>query len=223
MALDIDEDVSRKITKMALVIYAVLFFLSPAQPLLCSTLMGLAAIAPVLLGPNPLRILGLLAFAVAGYMFWPQYQESKKVPARNEVRLAIQRADPVRAAVAKYATANGRLPLEAVPDVKLPSDDKADYDMLPGGVITVRMKFAPLAGQSLRLSPQLASSAAPKKGAGAAGGAAVESTVSGGAAVQAPAALALSWQCVSDDMAQSYLPGGCRNSENLRKAAQMKK
>ena len=44
MALDIDADVSRKITKLALAGYALMFLLSPVQPLLGSTLMGLCAI-----------------------------------------------------------------------------------------------------------------------------------------------------------------------------------
>lgn len=225
MALDIDEDVARKITKFALIGYVFLFFLAPAQPLLCFTLMGLLTIAPILLGPNPMRIFGLMAFGVAGYLFWPEYQESKKIPARNEVRQAILRADPMKAAVAKYVAANGRLPVEAVADVRGFGDDKADFELLPGGAIRVQMKFAPLAGQSLRLTPLLASSATPKKGPAANGTTVIvaEAPSSGGAPVQAPAALALSWQCISDDMSQSYLPGNCRNSENLRKAAQMKK
>jgi hypothetical protein len=216
MALDIDEDVGRKITKFALIGYVFLIFLAPAQPLLCFTLMGLLAIAPILLGPNPLRILGLLAFAAAGYLFWPEFQESKKVPARNEVRQAVLRADPVKAAVASYVAANQRLPVEALADVKLPSDEKADYELQPGGTIRVQMKFAPLTGQSLRLTPVLGGSGALKVGAKSGGAA------TGGAQVQAPAAQALGWQCISDDIAQSYLPGGCRNSENLRKA-QLKK
>ncbi len=125
MALDIDEDVGRKITKFALIGYAFLFFLAVAQPLLCFTLMGLLAIAPILLGPNPMRILGLLAFGVAGYLFWPEYQESKKVPARNEVRQALLRADPVRAAVAKFVADNKRLPAQDALDIEgVPDDDQ---------------------------------------------------------------------------------------------------
>lgn len=211
MALDIDENVGRKITKFALIGYAFLFFLAPAQPLLSFTLMGLLAIAPILLGPNPLRILGLLAFAVAGYLFWPEYQESKKLPARNEVRQAVTRAEPLRAAVAQFVAANKRLPAEEALDIKLPLDDKAGFELLPNGVIRVQMKFAPLAGMSLRLTPTLAAARTPAAGA-----------VSGGAQV-INSAVAVSWQCVSDDIAQSYLPSTCRNSENLRKAAQTKK
>ena len=83
MALDLDPDVSKKITKYALLGYMVMFFISPVQPLLGSTMMGLAAIVPTMLGPNPLRVLGLMAFALAGYFFWPEFQESKKVPTRH--------------------------------------------------------------------------------------------------------------------------------------------
>ena len=208
MALDIDEDTGRKITKFALIGYAFLFFLAPAQPLLCSILMGLLAIAPILLGPNPLRILGLLAFGVAGYLFWPEYQESKKIPARNEVRQAVSRTDPLRTAVAQFVAANKRLPAEEALDVKLPADDKAGYELLPNGVIRVQMKFAPLAGLSLRLTPTLASARVPAGGAASAG------------AQVSSSAVALAWKCVSDDIAQSYLPVACKNSENLRKAAQ---
>lgn len=288
--IDIDEDVSRRITKMALVIFVILFFLSPAQPLLCSTLMGVAAIAPILLGPNALRVLGLLAFAVAGYMFWPQYQESKKIPARNEVRLAVLRAEPLRTAVAKYVAEQYRLPVDDVPDTKA-GDEKADFVILPGGTVQVRLKFAPLDGQTLRLVPVI-SGTLPQPGAVApgtlptriaappptppastpapavspsstapaaeapAGSPVPEGAANSGvtappaspsvavasaqqvaapapaAATPAPAALpvtrpagplVLSWTCVSDDVAQSYLPAGCRNSENLRRAANMKK
>lgn len=210
--LDLEPDISRKITKLALICYVLLFFLAPAQPLLASTLMGLLAIAPILLGPNPLRILGLLAFAVAGYLFWPEYQESKKIPARNEVRLAVMRADPLRAAVAQFVAANQRLPAADALDIKPPDDDKAGYALLPGGVIQVQMKFAPLTGLSLRLEPTVAGAATP-----------AHAMASGGAQVQAAPAMALAWRCVSDDMVQSYLPGNCRNSENLRKAVQSRK
>jgi len=261
--IDIDEDVSRKITKMALVVYAVLFFLSPAQPLLCSTLMGLAAIAPILLGPNPLRILGLLAFAVAGYMFWPQYQESKKIPARNEVRQAIERAEGMKTAVAEYVAAQRRLPEADALEIKPPDSDKASYEVLPGGAIRVQMKFAPLAGLSVRWQPTLVMSAVPA-GAGVPAPGAVspapapatspaapasvapteaasaspavtappEAAASGSVPVAAPAPAAppaagpapkITWACISDDIAQSYLPGNCRNSDNLRKAAARQK
>jgi len=263
MALDIDDDVGRKITKFALIGYVFLIFLSPAQPLLCFTLMGLLAIAPILLGPNPLRILGLIAFAASGYLFWPEFQESKKVPARNEVRLAVARADPLKAAVVQYLGDNKRLPGDDPPGIKLPTDDKAAYEFLTGGVVRVQMKFAPLAGLSLRLVPVLsggAPGAAPASPAAAppaptpapvppvaavvgataipASGATDLGAASDGAQVQAaagpvataPAVAAatgvvgkLSWQCISDDIVQSYLPRECRNSENLRKAAQMKK
>jgi hypothetical protein len=276
--IDIDEDVSRKITKMALVIFVILFFLSPAQPLLCSTLMGVAAIAPILLGPNALRILGLLAFAVAGYMFWPQYQESKKIPARNEVRLAVLRAEPLRIAVARYVAAQFKLPSEDVPDTKA-GDDKADFVILPGGAVQVRLKFAPLDRQTVRLVPVL-SSALPQPGSVAPGTLPTRIAVPAAAPAPTPAApaqavppasatppvetatppapptaavtteptpaatpgavpaaplvtappvnrpagpLVLSWTCISDDVAQPYLPAGCRNSENLRRAANMKK
>lgn len=271
--IDIDEDVSRKITKMSLVIFAVLFFLSPAQPLLCSTLMGVAAIAPILLGPNALRVLGLLAFAVAGYMFWPQYQESKKIPARNEVRLAVQRAEPLRAAVAKYVAEQYKLPAEDAPEAKA-GDEKADFLVLPGGTVQVRLKFAPLDGQTVRLVPVIsgtlpppgsvapgtlptriaappatapapappplvgaangnsladasANAGAAPPAAAPAQGAATEAPPAAAPAAAAPARpagpLVLSWTCISDDVAQSYLPVGCRNSENLRRAANMKK
>jgi hypothetical protein len=217
MALDIDGDVGRKITKFSLIGYVFLFFLAVAQPLLCFTLMGLLAIAPILLGPNPLRILGLLAFGVAAYLFWPEYQESKKIPARNEVRLAMSRAEPVRAAVAQYVADNKRLPAEDALDLKLPADDKADYALLANGVIRVRMKFAPLAGLSLRLVPTLAGTATPQAGVASAG-----AQVRASPAARA-GAVAIAWQCISDDLAQSYLPGNCRNSENLRKAGLLKK
>jgi hypothetical protein len=212
MALDIDEDVARKITKFALIGYAFLFFLAPAQPLLCATMMGLLALAPIMLGPNPLRILGLLAFGVAAYLFWPQYQESKKIPARNQVRLAVARADALSGAVSQYVAANQRLPPADALDLKLPADDQAAYAMLQDGVIRVEMKFAPLAGLSLRLVPTLG---------GASGVAA--GVASGGARVQANSAVVISWQCISDNIAQSYLPANCRNSENLRKAAKAAK
>ena len=77
MALEIDPDVAKKITKLAMAGYVIMFLIAPAQSLLGFTMMGIAAVVPVLLGPNPMRILGLIAFAVAGYLFWPEYQESK--------------------------------------------------------------------------------------------------------------------------------------------------
>jgi hypothetical protein len=232
--IEIDDDVSRKITKMSLVIYAILFFLSPAQPLLCSTLMGLAALAPILLGPNPLRVLGLLAFAMAGYLFWPEYQESKKIPTRNEVRQALARAEPMKAAVAQYVAEQYRLPGEDVPDVKAPNDDKAAFEVLPGGAIRVQLKFAPLAGQSVRWVPALVGTAVPSASPvpSVTPVAPADAAPSSGAQAAAPAPVParpsgpppkLSWSCISDDIAQSYLPGNCRNSENLRRAAELKK
>jgi len=228
--IEIDDDVSRKITKMSLVIYAILLFLSPAQPLLCSTLMGLVALAPILLGPNPLRVLGLLAFAMAGYLFLPEYQESKKIPTRNEVRQALARAEPMKAAVAQYVAEQYRLPGEDVPDVKAPNDDKAAFEVLPGGAIRVQLKFAPLAGQSVRWVPAVVGAASPALPATPV--APADAAASGGAQAAAPAPASarpsgpppkLSWSCISDDIAQPYLPGNCRNSENLRRAAELKK
>ena len=52
----------------------------------------------VLIGPNPMRVLGLIAFALAGYLFWPEYQEAKKLPARLAVRESVQLIDPLKAA-----------------------------------------------------------------------------------------------------------------------------
>jgi len=225
--IEIDDEVSRKITKMSLVIYAALLFLSPAQPLLCSTLMGLVALAPILLGPNPLRVLGLLAFAMAGYLFWPEYQESKKIPTRNEVRQALTRAEPLKAAVAQYVAEQYRLPGEDVPDVKAPNDDKAAFEVLPGGAIRVQLRFAPLTGQSVRWVPALAGTAAPSVTSvaqtdAASSGAQVAATAPAPARPSGPPPK-LTWSCISDDIAQSYLPGNCRNSENLRRAAELKK
>lgn len=201
--LDIDDDLSRKITKFALIGYAFLLFLSPAQPLLCSSLMGVLAVVPILLGPNPLRVLGLLAFAMAGYLFWPEYQESKKLPTRNEVRQALLRADPLKLEVAKYAVQNKKLP-DAPLDSKPPNDAKADYVMQPAGVINLQLKFAPLEGRSVRWIPTLV----------------IPSSAQPGAAAPPPR---VTWACLSDDIMQSYLPGQCRNSENLRRAQQMQK
>ena len=159
--IEIDQEIGRKLTKFSLIGYAFLFFLSPAQPLLCSTLMGLAALPPILLGPNPLRILGLLAFAVAGYLFWPEYQESKKIPTRNEVRLALSRAEAGKVGVAEYVAQNRRLPEPESLDLKLPGDDKVAYELLPGGAIRVQMKTGPLAGLSVRWVPTLSGGVAP--------------------------------------------------------------
>ena len=245
---DFDADISRKITKFALIGYAFLFFLSPAQPLLCSTLMGLLAIAPILLGPNPLRILGLLAFAVAGYLFWPEYEASKKIPARTEVRQAMARAEVLKAAVARYVVDHRHLPADQTLDVKLRGDDKADYELLPGGIIRVQMKFAPLTGLSLRWVPALsgavvevpaataplamaapAAPASPVPATEAVGSSGAGSVAGDGGMAQAALprppgpAPKLAWSCVSDDIAQPYLPANCRNSENLRKAAAIKK
>ncbi|HEY4374559.1 MAG TPA: hypothetical protein VGN52_21735 [Burkholderiales bacterium] len=238
--IEIDDDVSRRITRLALICFAILFFLSPVQPLLCTTLMGLAALAPILLGPNPLRVLGLLAFGVAGYMFWPQYQESKKVPTRNEVRLVLERADPWKQVITQYVHLNRRLPAEGPLDLKLEGDknkiddDHADYEILPGGIIAAHLKFAPLAGLTVRWEPRLSGGvAAPEprsKPVAPLGAAEVPPNVS--AQVQSPAEvkakkpapqLRLAWVCLSDDVAQPYLPKECRNTENLRRAQQMQK
>ena len=188
MALDVDPDVAKKITKMALAGYAIMFLIAPAQPLLGFTMMGLCAIAPVLLGPNPMRILGLMAFALAGYLFWPEYQESKKIPARLAVRESLQLLEPLKAAVAAHAVKEKKLPQEGELALKLPETDKAAVEAQAGGVFLVRLKFAPLTGRSVRLTPALNNDK-------------------------------LSWQCVSDDIEQSYLPAQCRNAENLRRAA----
>ena len=155
MAIDIDPDVSKKITKYALFAYVMMFFLSPVQPLMGSTMMGLAAIVPIMLGPNPLRVLGLMAFALAGYFFWPQYQESKKVPTRLAVREALILAEPAKAAVAAVAKAEKRLPREEELPQKLPESNKAGLAWLPGAAIRLELKFAPLEGQHLRLVPVL--------------------------------------------------------------------
>ena len=242
--LEIDEDVSRKITKMSLVIWVILFLLSPVQPLLCATLMGLAALGPILLGPNALRVLGLLAFAVAGYMFWPQYQETKKIPARNDVRIALSHAENMKGIVAQYVQKNRRLPGDDVPQATS-SDDKADYEVLPGGVVRVQLKFSPLSGQSVRWEPALsgvvtpaadplpAVGPAPVAPAAPAPGGSGAPLPTFGTAPAAEAAKApepppapaaklpvptITWTCISDDIAQSYLPVQCRNRENLRKA-----
>ena len=191
MALDVDPDVAKKITKMALAGYAIMFLIAPAQPLLGFTMMGLCAIAPVLLGPNPMRILGLMAFALAGYLFWPEYQESKKIPARLAVRESLQLLEPLKAAVAAHAVKEKKLPQEGELALKLPETDKAAVEAQAGGVFLVRLKFAPLTGRSVRLTPALNNDK-------------------------------LSWQCVSDDIEQSYLPAQCRNAENLRRAAAKK-
>ena len=155
MAIDIDPDVSKKITKYALFAYVMMFFLSPVQPLMGSTMMGLAAIVPIMLGPNPLRVLGLMAFALAGYFFWPQYQESKKVPTRLAVREALILAEPAKAAVAAVAKAEKRLPREEELPQKLPDSNKAGLAWLPGAALRVELKFSPLEGQHLRLVPVL--------------------------------------------------------------------
>ena len=155
MAIDIDPDVSKKITKYALFAYVMMFFLSPVQPLMGSTMMGLAAIVPIMLGPNPLRVLGLMAFALAGYFFWPQYQESKKVPTRLAVREALILAEPAKSAVAAVAKAEKRLPREEELPQKLPDSNKAGLAWLPGAALRVELKFSPLEGQHLRLVPVL--------------------------------------------------------------------
>ena len=191
MALDVDPDVAKKITKMALAGYAIMFLIAPAQPLLGFTMMGLCAIAPVLLGPNPMRILGLMAFALAGYLFWPEYQESKKIPARLAVRESLQLLEPLKAVVAAHAIKEKKLPQEGELALKLPETDKVAVEAQAGGVFLVRLKFAPLTGRSVRLTPALNNDK-------------------------------LSWQCVSDDIEQSYLPAQCRNAENLRRAAAKK-
>ena len=187
MALDLDPDVSKKITKYALVAYVVMFFISPVQPLAGSTLMGLAAIVPIMLGPNPLRILGLMAFALAGYFFWPEFQESKKLPTRLAVREALALTEPLKAAVAAHVAKEKRLPAEGELALKLPESSQAAVEGAASGGFRLRLKFAPLEGRALRETPHLA----------------------GGK---------LTWQCVSDDIEQSYLPRQCRNAENLRKA-----
>lgn len=238
--IEIDDEVSRRVTKFSLIGFAFLFFLSPVQPLLCTTLMGMAAIVPILLGPNMLRVLGLLAFGVAGYMFWPEYQESKKVPTRNEVRLAMEHAEGWKQAVTEYVKANRRLPAQGPLDLKLDGDksglnsDKADYEILPGGAIAVHLKFAPLAGLTVRWEPRLSGglpAAEPRSQPTAPLGAA-EAPSNVSAQAQSPAEarvkkpapqLRLAWACISDDIAQPYLPKDCRNAENLRRAQQMQK
>ncbi|HEX4327048.1 MAG TPA: hypothetical protein VH105_09520 [Burkholderiales bacterium] len=235
--IEIDHEVSRRITKFSLIGFAILFFLSPVQPLLCTTLMGLAAIVPILLGPNPLRILGLLAFAVAGYMFWPEYQESKKVPTRNAVRLVLERAQKMQDPVTQFVKANRRLPAQGALDLKsdreIVGDGQADYEILPGGAVAVHLKFAPLTGLSVRWEPRLSGGVpaqAPASQPVAPLGAA-EAPPNVSPAAQPPQAakarpapqLRLAWVCISDDIAQSYLPKECRNSENLRKAQQLQK
>lgn len=187
MAIDLDPDVSKKITKYALFAYVMMFFLSPVQPLMGSTMMGLAAIVPIMLGPNPLRVLGLMAFALAGYFFWPEYQESKKVPTRLAVREALMLAEPAKAAVAVVAKAEKRLPRDEELPSKLPENNNVALTWLPGAAIRLELRFSPLAGQHVRLVPVLS-------------------------------AEKLSWQCVSETIEQSYLPGQCRNANNLRKA-----
>ena len=187
MALDLDPDVSKKITKYARLGYMAMFFISPVQPLLGSTMMGLAAIVPIMLGPNPLRILGLMAFALAGYFFWPEFQESKKVPTRLAVREALLLIEPLKAAVAAHATKEKRLPVDGELALKLPDGEKAIVEALPTGGFVLRLKFAPLEGHTIRETPALANGK-------------------------------LTWQCVSDDIEQSYLPRQCRNAGNLRRA-----
>jgi hypothetical protein len=166
----------------------VMFFISPVQPLMGSTMMGLAAIVPILLGPNPLRVLGLMAFVLAGYFFWPEFQESKKVPTRLAVREALQLNEPLKAAVAAYVAKEKRLPAEGELALKLPENDKVAIEAQSAGGFRLRLKFAPLEGRSLNQTPTLTGDK-------------------------------LTWQCVSEDIEQSYLPRQCRNAENLRKAA----
>lgn len=192
MALDLDPDVSRKITKYALVAYVVMFFISPVQPLAGSTLMGLAAIVPIMLGPNPMRILGLMAFALAGYFFWPEYQESKKLPTRMAVTEAVAAAAPLQAAVAAFVAKEKRLPAPGDLELKAPANARFAIEPLPSGAFTLRFNFAPIEGRSLRQTP-----------------------VQNGDKI--------TWQCVSDDLEQSYLPRQCRNAENLRKARALAK
>lgn len=192
MAIEVDPDVAKKVTKLAMLGYVVMFLIAPAQPLMGFTMMGLCAIAPVLLGPNPMRVLGLIAFALAGYLFWPEYQESKKIPARLAVRESMQLLEPLKATVAAYVAKEKKLPQPDELDFKVLVTDKASAEALAGGAFAVRLKFAPLEGRSVRLTPALTNDK-------------------------------LTWQCVSDDIEQSYLPGQCRNAENLRKAAAAKK
>ena len=188
MALEIDPDVAKKITKLTMAGYVIMFLIAPAQPLFGFTMMGLCAIAPVLIGPNPMRVLGLIAFALAGYLFWPEYQEAKKLPARLAVRESVQLIDPLKAAVAAHVAKEKRLPQEGELTFKLPENDKAAIEARAGGGFIARLKFAPLEGRSVRQIPVLANEK-------------------------------LTWQCVSDDIEQSYLPANCRNAENLRRAA----
>lgn len=105
--------------------------------------MGLCAIVPVLLGPNPMRVLGLMAFALAGYLFWPEFQELKKVPTRLAVREALQLLDPHKTAVAAFAVKEKRLPAEGELALKLPETDKVSGEALAGGGMRLRLKFAP--------------------------------------------------------------------------------
>ncbi len=155
MALELDADVSRKITKLALAGFALMFLLSPVQPLLGSTLMGLCAIVPVLLGPNPMRVLGLMAFALAGYLFWPEFQESKKVPTRLAVRESLQLLDPHKAALAAFVAKEKRLPAVGELALKLPESDKVSAEAVTGGGFRLRLKFAPLEGRSVNDTPTL--------------------------------------------------------------------
>ena len=187
MALDLDPDVSKKITKLALAGYMLMFLISPAQPLLGSTMMGVAAIVPILLGPHPARVLGLMAFGLAAYLFWPEFQESKKVPTRLAVREALLTLDQHKSALAAYVAREKRLPAEGELAFKLAQDDKFAAEALPGGGFRLRFNFAPLAGRSVSDTPMLAGDK-------------------------------LTWQCVSEDIEQSYLPRQCRNAENLRRA-----
>lgn len=233
--IDIDHDVSRRVTKFSLIGFAILFFLSPVQPVLCTALMGLAAIVPILLGPNPLRILGLLAFGVAGYMFWPEYQESKKVPTRNAVRLALRHAEKLQEPVAQFIKENRRLPAQGVLDLKakgeLAGDDQADYEILPGGMVAAHLKFAPLTGLTVRWEPRLTGGAPAPASQPVASLGTAEAPPNVSSAAESPQAaksrpaqpLRLAWVCISDDIAQSYLPKECRNSENLRKAQLLQK
>ena len=136
--------------------YRIKFLIAPAQPLPGFTMMGLCAVAPVLIGPNPMRILGLIACALAGYLFCPEYRETKKLPARLAVRESLYLFDPLKAAAAAHVAKEKRLPQEGELTFKLPENDKAAVEAMAGGGFIARLKFASLEGRSVRLMPMLA-------------------------------------------------------------------
>ena len=141
--------------------YMIKFLIAPAQPLPGFTMMGLCAVAPVLIGPNPMRILGLIACALAGYLFCPEYRETKKLPARLAVRESLYLFDPLKAAAAAHVAKEKRLPQEGELTFKLPENDKAAVEAMAGGGFIARLKFASLEGRSVRLMPMLANENSP--------------------------------------------------------------